>query len=152
MDHYRVAQPLLLGGLIRYFDNRHVMSFASGVMCASGIVIIAVVHIFVYHPFNFNCRRISLRAKTASCTLIFRKVGLSFGSGGKLFPEYASWEYNHFHVLRNVIIFFQWFNIILRKSVLIYSILVYMQSDSLLLHYVVFSFSQKFHRCSVPTS
>ncbi|XP_050734387.1 ATP-binding cassette sub-family C member 4-like isoform X2 [Eriocheir sinensis] len=70
----RIAQPLLLGGLVRYFDSRHVQSLSMGMAYASGIVAIAVVHIFVYHPFNFECRHITLNVKTASCALLFRKA------------------------------------------------------------------------------
>ncbi|KAG0716161.1 Cystic fibrosis transmembrane conductance regulator [Chionoecetes opilio] len=77
----RIVQPLLLGGLVRYFDSRHVASPGTGMAYASGIVLIAVVHIFVYHPFNFLTRHITLNVKTASCTLIFRKTLEHFAVG-----------------------------------------------------------------------
>lgn len=70
---YRLLQPILLGWLIRHYEGLSA-PLNNPLVSGGAIVGVAVVHIFVYHPFNFLCRHLSLHARIASSGLIYRKV------------------------------------------------------------------------------
>ncbi|KAK3863657.1 hypothetical protein Pcinc_030600 [Petrolisthes cinctipes] len=95
----RVVQPLLLGGLIRYYDNRYVVSLTSGIMqpiCLGGliryfnkeegytvidgwlfsvgVVMGSVLYVFTHHPYFFRVQRSGMQLRVSSCALLYRKA------------------------------------------------------------------------------
>ncbi|XP_018014703.1 ATP-binding cassette sub-family C member 4, partial [Hyalella azteca] len=68
----RLVQPLVLGWLIRHFEGL-ASPMGSPMLSGAAIVAVALIHIVVYHPFNFLCRQLSLEARVASSALVYRK-------------------------------------------------------------------------------
>ena len=75
---HRIWQPLCLNQLISYFDldNRVIITKEFAYLYATGLIagsaFIALIHFFVF--LSFQTQRIGMKARVASCFLIYRKV------------------------------------------------------------------------------
>ncbi|KAL7641520.1 UNVERIFIED_CONTAM: hypothetical protein RMT77_007391 [Armadillidium vulgare] len=70
----RVAQPLFMIGVIRHFGGDVHTTWSTAMICGVMIVVMSALHIFVYHPFNFKCRHLVLKIKSAIGTAVYRKA------------------------------------------------------------------------------
>ncbi|GFN98114.1 cystic fibrosis transmembrane conductance regulator [Plakobranchus ocellatus] len=69
----KVVQPLLLGGLIRYFTPNSTTTRAEAWGYASGVSLCAIVLAVVHHPYFFCVQRIGMRMRIACCSLMYKK-------------------------------------------------------------------------------
>ncbi|CAG5134060.1 unnamed protein product, partial [Candidula unifasciata] len=69
----KVIQPLLLGGLIRYFTPNAPISKFEAWMYALGVSLCAIVLAVAHHPYFFWVQRIGMRMRIACCSLMYRK-------------------------------------------------------------------------------
>ena len=72
----KVVQPLLLGGLIRYFTPNTTTSRTEAWMYAMGVAFCAIVLAISHHPYFFAVQRIGMRMRIACCSLMYKKVRL----------------------------------------------------------------------------
>ena len=70
----KVVQPLLMGGLIRYFSPDTTVSLLEAYMYAIGVGLCAVLVAITHHPYFFQVMRIGMRIRVAACSLLFKKV------------------------------------------------------------------------------
>lgn len=70
----KVIQPLLLGGLIRYFTPESQVTKTEGFMYAAGVSFCAFVLAIAHHPYFFGVQRIGMKMRVACCSLLYRKV------------------------------------------------------------------------------
>jgi len=70
---YRVAQPLFLSQLIRYFDTASGMSSTEAYLYASGVFLCSVSHAFA-RSHCYVMRQLGLQVRIALRSLIFKKV------------------------------------------------------------------------------
>ncbi|XP_014275661.1 probable multidrug resistance-associated protein lethal(2)03659 [Halyomorpha halys] len=68
----RVSQPLLLGGLIRYFSST-TMSKEEAYMYAFGIIATTGLQIILSHPYLMAIMHTGMKVRVATCSLIYRK-------------------------------------------------------------------------------
>ena len=71
-----MLQPLLLGGLVRYFDPTSGMGMFDAYVMAGGISLTSTVTAIVHHPYFYGMQRLGMRLRIASCSLIYKKVGI----------------------------------------------------------------------------
>ncbi|KAK6195726.1 hypothetical protein SNE40_001091 [Patella caerulea] len=69
----KVVQPLLLGGLIRYFTPDSNMSDKEAYLYAMGVSLCAIVLAVSHHPYFFTVCKIGMQARIACCSLIYKK-------------------------------------------------------------------------------
>ncbi|KAK3729239.1 hypothetical protein RRG08_008566 [Elysia crispata] len=69
----KVVQPLLLGGLIRYFTPNTTTSRTEAWMYAMGVAFCAIVLAISHHPYFFAVQRIGMRMRIACCSLMYKK-------------------------------------------------------------------------------
>ncbi|XP_050391108.1 ATP-binding cassette sub-family C member 4 [Patella vulgata] len=69
----KVVQPLLLGGLIRYFTPDSKMSDMEAYLYAMGVSLCAIVLAVSHHPYFFTVCKIGMQARIACCSLIYKK-------------------------------------------------------------------------------
>ncbi|RUS91065.1 hypothetical protein EGW08_001193, partial [Elysia chlorotica] len=69
----KVVQPLLLGGLIRYFTPNSTTSRSEAWLYAMGVALCAVVLAISHHPYFFAVQRIGMRMRIACCSLMYKK-------------------------------------------------------------------------------
>ncbi|XP_023933062.1 multidrug resistance-associated protein 4-like isoform X4 [Lingula anatina] len=80
----KVVQPVLLGGLIRYFSPGSTMEPWEAYMYAAGVSFCAMFLAIFHHPYFFGVQRIGMWLRIASCSLIYKKsLRLSHSSLGK---------------------------------------------------------------------
>lgn len=97
---FRLLQPVLLGWLIRHYEG--LPSPINNPLVSGGAIVgVAVIHIFIYHPFNFLCRRLSLQARISSSALVYRKVCVCGGRS----HTYKCLSYSH------LVTFVTWFTV-----------------------------------------
>lgn len=70
----KIAQPLLLGQLIRYFTPNSTMCSTEAYMYAMGVSLCAVVLAVFHHPYFFGVQRIGMQLRVACCSLLYRKT------------------------------------------------------------------------------
>jgi len=73
---FRVAQPLFLGKLIRYFTNPASMSKDDAYLHAGGVILCSGLAIVTLHPYMLGIMHIGMQMRVAACSLIYRKVNL----------------------------------------------------------------------------
>ncbi|XP_012941427.1 multidrug resistance-associated protein 4, partial [Aplysia californica] len=69
----KVVQPLLLGGLIRYFTPDSNMERKEAWLYAMGVSLCAVMLAVAHHPYFFCVQRIGMRMRIACCSLMYKK-------------------------------------------------------------------------------
>ncbi|KAL3847450.1 hypothetical protein ACJMK2_018356 [Sinanodonta woodiana] len=69
----KVCQPLLLGGLIRYFTPDTTLSRQDAFLYAMGVSLCAVNLAVLHHPYFFGVQRIGMKMRVACCSLLYRK-------------------------------------------------------------------------------
>ncbi|XP_077301221.1 putative multidrug resistance-associated protein lethal(2)03659 [Arctopsyche grandis] len=71
----RISQPICLGVVISYFSpGQTTISRDEAMLYASGIVSSMFINTIILHPFLLDMMYISMRLRTACCSLIYRKV------------------------------------------------------------------------------
>ncbi|KAK5645932.1 hypothetical protein RI129_004396 [Pyrocoelia pectoralis] len=70
----KMAQPLVLAKLIKYFEPPRNMALYEGWMWAAGVIGMAFVNIVIMHHSSINQARLGMRCRIASCSLIYRKL------------------------------------------------------------------------------
>jgi len=71
-------QPLLLGALVHYFDPTSDMETFDAYLMAGGISLTAIITAIVHHPYFYGTQRLGMRLRIASCSLVYKKVGIFF--------------------------------------------------------------------------
>ncbi|BFZ06670.1 hypothetical protein BsWGS_09709 [Bradybaena similaris] len=69
----KVIQPILLGGLIRYFTPEATVSKLDAWLYAFGVSFCAIVLAVSHHPYFFCVQRIGMRMRIACCSLMYKK-------------------------------------------------------------------------------
>ncbi|CAG7731096.1 unnamed protein product [Allacma fusca] len=70
----RIAQPVALGFLIRYFSNRDKYEDYVGYVSAFGVFISAAMYTFTHHPYFFGVCHIGMQVRVSCCSLVYRKA------------------------------------------------------------------------------
>ncbi len=70
----KVVQPLMLGGLIRYFVPGSGVTKFDAYMMALGLSLCAMMLAVSHHPYFYGVQRIGMRLRIAACGLIYKKV------------------------------------------------------------------------------
>ncbi|KAK4879098.1 hypothetical protein RN001_007244 [Aquatica leii] len=70
----KMAQPLVLAELIKYFDPLRPSSSLEGWLLSSGVIIMAFINIVIMHHASLGQGRIGMHCRIASCSLIYRKL------------------------------------------------------------------------------
>ena len=70
----KVVQPVLLGGLIRYFSEDSNVSRLDAYMYALGVSICALIIALAHHPYFFLVTRMGMWLRIASCSMIYNKA------------------------------------------------------------------------------
>ncbi|KAH9505170.1 Multidrug resistance-associated protein 4 [Bulinus truncatus] len=69
----KVIQPLLLGGLIRFFTPESQVSKQEAWLYAFGVSMCAIILAITHHPYFFCVQRIGMRMRVACCSLMYKK-------------------------------------------------------------------------------
>ncbi|CAG2181781.1 unnamed protein product, partial [Oppiella nova] len=70
----KIAQPLFLGYVIRYFADPDHYDYHTACWYALGVVGVTFLHVSTYHPAAvFSCR-VATKARVAWCTLMYKKA------------------------------------------------------------------------------
>ena len=69
-----MIQPLLLGGLIRYFDDSASVSTSEAYLYALGMTLCAAILALTHHPYFYIVQRIGMAVRVACSALIYKKV------------------------------------------------------------------------------
>jgi hypothetical protein len=70
-----VTQPLLLGRVVRYFENDRI-SYNEAVWSAIGVVGCSTLFVTINHLLLTNVIKTGMRMRIASCALMYKKVYL----------------------------------------------------------------------------
>lgn len=70
----RLTQPLVLAEYINYFDRVSKYSYAEGWAWAMGVILMALLNVFIMHQAGLGTQRVGMRCRVACCSLIYRKV------------------------------------------------------------------------------
>ncbi|ODN02112.1 Multidrug resistance-associated protein 4 [Orchesella cincta] len=69
----RIAQPLMLGYLIRYFTKKEEFNEADGYLFAGAVVFASGFYTFTHHPYFFGVQHVGMKIRIACCALVYRK-------------------------------------------------------------------------------
>ncbi|CAC5381267.1 ABCC4 [Mytilus coruscus] len=70
----KIAQPLFLGQLIRYFTPGSTVSSTDAYLYAMGVSLCAIILAIFHHPYFFGVQRIGMQLRVACCSLLYRKA------------------------------------------------------------------------------
>ncbi|CAL8127080.1 unnamed protein product [Orchesella dallaii] len=70
----RIAQPLCLGLLIRYFSKKEEFNEADGYLFAGAVVFASGFYTFTHHPYFFGVQHVGMKIRIACCALVYRKA------------------------------------------------------------------------------
>ncbi|XP_025080220.1 multidrug resistance-associated protein 4-like isoform X3 [Pomacea canaliculata] len=73
-ESVRVVQPLLLGGLIRYFTPSSDMPMSQAYLYATGVSLCAILIAITHHPYFFFVTRMGMQMRVACCSLMYKKA------------------------------------------------------------------------------
>lgn len=83
---HRIAQPILLGGLISFFTPGSKMTLNEAYIWAVGVVLCSGFNVLFMHPYMMSVMHIGMKARVAACSLVYRKVSLfNFKLGDSFF-------------------------------------------------------------------
>lgn len=68
-----MAQPLLVGRMLLYFNSMEVDKFMA-YWYAVGIILCSALNVFVVHPYMMGILHIGMKVRVACCSLIYRKM------------------------------------------------------------------------------
>lgn len=71
---HRVMQPYILGLFIWHFDPRATSTQEEAYLYASGVIIVGIVTMLIFHHSNIGLMEIGMRVRIASSSLMYRKV------------------------------------------------------------------------------
>ncbi|XP_052786000.1 ATP-binding cassette sub-family C member 4-like [Mya arenaria] len=86
----RLVQPLLLGGLIRYFTPGPEVTKTESLLYAGGVSLCTLILAITHHPYFFGVQRIGMKIRIACSSLLYRKAlrlsneGLTGTTTGKI--------------------------------------------------------------------
>ncbi|XP_048505790.1 probable multidrug resistance-associated protein lethal(2)03659 [Athalia rosae] len=69
----RVPQPLLLAGLLRYFDPASGMAKEEAYLWAMGIALCSIIHCLILHPSVLELGHVAMKMRVSCCSLIYKK-------------------------------------------------------------------------------
>ncbi|XP_048505771.1 probable multidrug resistance-associated protein lethal(2)03659 isoform X1 [Athalia rosae] len=69
----RSLQPLMLAGLLRYFNTDSNMAIEEAYLWAMGVALTTVVHTFILHPVNYELSHVGMKMRVACCSLVYNK-------------------------------------------------------------------------------
>ncbi|WAQ93730.1 MRP4-like protein [Mya arenaria] len=69
----RLVQPLLLGGLIRYFTPGPEVTKTESLLYAGGVSLCTLILAITHHPYFFGVQRIGMKIRIACSSLLYRK-------------------------------------------------------------------------------
>ncbi|ELT99037.1 hypothetical protein CAPTEDRAFT_212470 [Capitella teleta] len=69
-----VIQPLLLGGLLRYFRHNSDVGMQEAYLYAMGVGLCAIGLTFVHHPYFFLGNRLGMWMRLSACSLMYKKA------------------------------------------------------------------------------
>ena len=90
-----MVQPLLLGGLIRFFTPNSRVTETDAYLYAMGVSLCAIVIAIAHHPYFFGVTRMGMQMRVACCSLMYKKVGERVGSGPSLISLMVSVDIKH---------------------------------------------------------
>ncbi|XP_073971778.1 probable multidrug resistance-associated protein lethal(2)03659 [Rhodnius prolixus] len=70
----RIAQPILLGGLISFFTPGSKMTLNEAYIWAVGVVLCSGFNVLFMHPYMMSVMHIGMKARVAACSLVYRKA------------------------------------------------------------------------------
>ncbi|KAK9504179.1 hypothetical protein O3M35_010567 [Rhynocoris fuscipes] len=70
----RIAQPLLLGGLISFFTPGSKMTLGEAYGWAVGVILCSGFNVLFMHPYMMAVMHIGMKVRVAACSLIYRKA------------------------------------------------------------------------------
>lgn len=76
---YRMSQPLLIGGLLSYFNpnlSNKTHSLSRAYTYATLLVLNMVVTLVMYHAIQIEILHYGMKMRIACCSIIFKKVNL----------------------------------------------------------------------------
>ena len=79
-----MAQPVLLGYVVRYYTDSTSIEFKYAMWAAIGVCVCSFLNAITYHPYVMECMHIGMRVRVACMTLVYRKaLRLSSSAIGK---------------------------------------------------------------------
>ena len=73
-EFLRIMQPLLLGGLIRYFDADTKVTKTDAYLYALGMTLSAAFMSISHHTYFYQTQKLGMDARVACSSLIYKKV------------------------------------------------------------------------------
>lgn len=74
-----MLQPIVLAKYIQYFEAGRPFSLDVGWCFGIAVVLLAFLNIIIMHYANLEMQRIGMQCRIACSSLVYRKVGQSFG-------------------------------------------------------------------------
>lgn len=70
----RIAQTYIFGLLIWHFDPRATSTQEQAYLYASGMILLTILTVIIYHHSQLGLMEIGMRVRIASSSLMYRKV------------------------------------------------------------------------------
>lgn len=74
----RIVQPVLLGGLIRFFSAGSGIELWEGYLYAMGVSLCSIIPAVCFHVYTLNVLRYGMWMRVAICSLVYKKVSKDF--------------------------------------------------------------------------
>ncbi|KAJ8967792.1 hypothetical protein NQ317_014818 [Molorchus minor] len=71
----RTLHPIILAEYIKYYDlSVEETDTKVGWILASGVILISLLNVIIYHHCCLGCQRVGMRVRVACCSLVYRKL------------------------------------------------------------------------------